>query len=229
MVRAHRKILLPGVAFLACLALSGCTAYDEVMKTPITEWSTQQSLLVLTSCMQHNLFDFRSPVVKVFAIPYYPSVIVASERVWRDRSPVPDSEFRASTEQLARANAGLYIDWKTNRFVDGRGNYFRGPLQLDSLMFMIRLDVVGFSTDWPYIGDLERRIYLVNDKGLYIKPRYVWGRHQEVLAFSGESLLAMFPLRVGDHHFLEGSSRMYLVIKGFDADITLTYDLSRVR
>lgn len=192
------------------------------------EWSTQESLLILMSCMEHNLFDFHNPIVKVCAIPYYPSVIVASLRVSYNPQHSTDEEFRASAEELARANAGLYIDWIHNAFVDARGNYFRGPLQLDSLMFMIRLDVIGFTREFYYIGDLEQRIYLVNEKNNYIKPRYVWGKHQNVLN-SGESLLVMFALRNGEHHFLEGSKSMCLVIKGFDADVKLAYDLAKIR
>ena len=242
-----RWLLLVAVA----TALSGCfyigrDDYDDIIAKPATGWSTRDALTVMMACAGHNLFDVTSPNIKVIATPYYPSVILASTRVWEDRRHIAMEEVKSTSEEIARSNAGLYIDWAKNQFVDSRGNYFKGPLQLDSLMFFIHLENNGWRNAtpsfngtplWnpnvfpcyvPDITDLEQRIFLVNGKNKFIKPKYVWGRRQNQFAMP-EDLLAMFALRNEGHHFLEGSTIMYLVIKGFDADVKLAYDLSMIR
>jgi len=253
------KYLAPFLLFLQFLILSSCfyigqDKYDDVMKKPVTEWSTRDALTVMVSCADHNLYDITSPNIKVIATPYFPSVVLASNKVWEDRKHITQEEFRASVEDIAKYNAGLYYDWGKYQFVDARGNYFRGSLQLDSLMFMVHMENyswpcvppmylkyidahwayvpvvpwVGYPCYIPDITDLEQRIYLVNDKNKFIRPKYVWGRRQNQFALP-ENLLVMFALRNEGHHFLEGSKKMYLVIKGFDADIKLAYDLSMIR
>ena len=240
--------LLP-VVILA--TFSGCfyigeDNYDDVMKKPATSWSSRDALTVTMACAVTNLNDVTSPNVKVIATPYFPSVILASNKVWEDRNHITMQEFKSTSEDIARYNAGLYIDWDKNQFVDSRGNYFRGPLQLDSLMFYIHLENNGWKNAtpsfnekflWnpnifpcyiPDITDLEQNIYLVNDKNKFIKPKHVWGRRHNEFTFP-ENLLVMFALRNEGHHFLDGSKNMYLVIKGFDANIKLAYDLSMIR
>ena len=229
----YQRILISAILLWQVMIFPGCfyigmDNYDDIMQKPSTEWSVQESITVLISCTEHNLYDPTNTTIKVFVTPYYPSVILASERAWYDRRHFTEQEFKSSAEELARVNAGLYIDWQKNLFVDGRGNYFRGPLQLDSLMFMIYMEKQFSPFYLPYIGDLEQHIYLVNDKDKYIRPRYVWGRRQNLFVMP-ERLLAMFPLRNEGHHFLEGSEKMYLIIKGFYSDIKLTFDLSKIR
>ena len=261
-------LLFQVLALTSCFNL-GLNNYEDIIQKPSTDWSTQESLTILLSCMEHNVFDGNSPYVKVFAIPYYPAVILASNRVWEDRHHLSSEEFRTTSENLARLNAGLYIDWTRNQFVDGRGNYFRGPLQLDSLMFLIHIENISGSNNFssllkevrimdvssgslkvsieslgpqktllpflnsaypsytPDISDLEQRIYLVNDKEKFIRPKYVWGKRQSLL-MGDENLLVMFPFRNEGHHFLDGSEKMYLVIKGFETDIKLTFNLSKI-
>jgi len=234
----------PTLSLLLLLSLSGCfyigeNDYDDILKKPYKEWTQREDLTVILSCMKHNIFDFSSNI-KVYALPYYPAVLVASIRVWEDRKPVGDVEFVSDADALAKANAGLYIDWSKSQFVDGKGNYFKGALQLDSLMFMIHMENLtnpfAITMDpergpYPDISNLEQKIYLVNDKEKFIRPRYVWGKRNNFLSLD-ETLLAMFPLRKDEHHFLEGSEHMYLVIKepdGPGTDIKLTFDLSKIR
>jgi hypothetical protein len=218
------------LALVGTLTSCGCyylgrDDYDDILQKPFTEWTPREDLTVIIACTRHNVHDPMSSI-KIFSLPYYPSVVVASIRVWEDRAHVSDQEFVRSADELARANAGLYIDWEKKKFVDGRGNYFKGPLQLDSLMFMVHLENWG----WPPrdISDIEKRIILVNDRQKFIRPRYVWGRRQNEL-WMPENLLVMFTLRSEGHHFLDGSQKMYLVVKGFDTDIRYAYDLSWIR
>ena len=86
--------------------------------------------------------------------------------------------------------------------------------------------------DWPcYIPDiinLEQNIFLINEKNKFIKPKYVWGKRRSQLTME-ETLLVMFQLREGNYHFLDGSEKIYLGIKGFNADIKLELPLSLIR
>jgi hypothetical protein len=170
-----------------------------------------------------------------------------------------ESEFIFNVDALMKEDNGLYVDWQTNRLVDSRGNYFKDCTQIDSLMFLISITNTAWTsanslvqvavsvdpetkkaisamvplvtpdqTYVPDISNIEQRIYLVNDKGKFIKPKYVWGKRNNVLT-TEESLFAMFYFREGNHHFLEGSSEMYLLIKGFESDIRLEFPLSMMR
>ncbi len=233
---------LSSALLLLALETCGCfyigqNQYDEIVQKPYMDWGRQDHLTVLMECTAHNLYDVQT-AYKVFATPYIPAVVLASVRVWNDRHHISDQQFMASAEDVAKANAGLYIDWKNNRFMDGRGNFFKGPLQLDSLMFMIHME--NWTKDFPSfednrfqpdISDIESRIYLVNDQHKFVKPKYVWGRRRNMFTMD-ENLLVMFPLRKGDHHFLDGSEHMFLVIKelnGPGLDVVLKFDLSAVR
>jgi hypothetical protein len=83
--------------------------------------------------------------------------------------------------------------------------------------------------DWPCyipgITDLDQRILLVNDKGVSLKPRYVWGRRNNELTLE-ETLVVMFDLRKDGVHLFDGSENIYLVLTGFENEIRLKFPLS---
>ncbi len=238
-----------GIALIACLP--GCfyvggDQYADILQKPSVEWSSRDDLTVLISPIAHNLFDQGSPNVKVFATPYYPSVIIAIARGRQRLSHWSETQYQSYAEGLAKDDLGMYIDWDKNAFVDSRGNYFRDPLQIDSLMFLVTIHNNGWPPNVVYgpgngamiliaagmyqasISNLEDNIYLVNDKAKFIRPQYVWGKRNKWLTFD-ETLFVMFRLRNGEHHFLEGSENMYLGIKGFEKDIMLTFPLSAIQ
>lgn len=248
------------LCILAVLCLSGCfyfggDQYFDVLQKPSVDWNSREDLTVLISPTAHNLYDFGSPNVKVIATPYYPSVIIGIGRARQRLVHLSEQEFKTYTEGLAQDDLGMYIDWEKNAFVDSRGNYFRNPLQVDSLLFLVTIHNNG----WPptivygprrwidehgrvhwsstliaagmYQADtthLEDNIYLVNDKDKFIKPKFVSGKRHDFLTLD-ETLFIMFQLRNGEHHFLDGSENMYLVIKGFEKDIRLTFPLSMMK
>lgn len=80
----------------------------------------------------------------------------------------------------------------------------------------------------PDITELEQQIYLVNSRGYYIKPKFVWGKRHNILTVD-ETLFAMFQVREGSYHFFRGSEKVSLVVKGFEKDIILDFPLSRAR
>ncbi|MBI4810371.1 MAG: hypothetical protein HY800_02805 [Ignavibacteriales bacterium] len=204
--------------------------------------------------MSHNLYDMRTNI-KIIATPYYPSVILAIQRISQGIYHWSEEDYRMNVDALMKDNAGLYVDWAAKRFMDSRGNYYRDKLQIDSLMFLITIQNrawpcgtmityyvggmfggEGFTVPlygsehcyMPEITNLEDRIFLVNENNKFIKPRYVWGKRHNVLTME-ETLLAMFYLSRGEDHFLAGSDEMYLLVKGFERDIKLTYSLSMMR
>ncbi len=77
----------------------------------------------------------------------------------------------------------------------------------------------------PEMDDLAQNIFLQNDQGVHIKPRYVWMRKQGLLVKS-ESMLVMFNLRKEMTHFLQGAQEMDLVLNGFGKDVRLRFDLT---
>lgn len=211
--------------------LPGCFYFGreqdaDVLQKPSVEWSNRDVLTVLISSTAHNLHDPDHPTLKVFATPYYPSVIVAIARARQRALHQNQAQYQMYADALAKDDLGMYIDWNKDEFVDARGNYFRDPLQLNSLMFLVTLQNWG----WPFpeISHLENDIYLANDSAKYVLPTFVWGRRHNYLIVD-ETLFIMFQLRKGDHHFLDGSENMYLVIKGFEKDIKLTFPLSMIR
>jgi len=218
--------------YIIPFVLSGCfyigkQTYYDVIEKPSDEWSIRDALIVLASPIAHNLCDQRTHI-KVIATPYYPSVVLAIERNAQRINHWTEEQFRVNAEELLKDNVGLYIEWETNRFVDSRGNYYHNVEQIDSLMFLITIENQGWGSYMPDISNLEERIFLMNDKGKFIKPKYVWGKRRRYLTMP-ETMFAMFHFRKGEHHFLEGSDKMYLVIKGFENDIKLTFSLSMMK
>lgn len=238
----------------------GKERYEDIIQRPASEWSIRDELTVVISPIAHNLYDQNSSNIKVFATPYYPSVILALERAEQRINHWSEEEYRLNVDKLMKDAVGIYMDWDNDRFVDDRGNFYRHPTQIDSMLFLITLENRSWPCnvplltvptqrvdsketsymmiplmqpyDWPcYLPDitnLEDRIILLNEQKKFIKPKYVWGRRNNILS-QPETLFAMFHFRQGDHHFLSESEKMFLVIKGFETDIKLSFPLSMMR
>ena len=201
---------------------------DPVILQPDIVYSNDEYLTQMASAMRHNLTDLENPNFKVIAMPYYPSVIISINRRAQRDNEWSEQEYRNNLDTLLRANVGLYMDWKEGKFVDAKGNYFKDCLQVDSLMFNVTLRNRSWPRFTPDISDIDQRIFLVNDKQKFIRPKYVWGRTASALKME-ETFLVMFAFRSGDHHFLQGSRYMYLLITGLERDIQLTFPLSMMR
>ncbi|MBI5476813.1 MAG: hypothetical protein HY964_08775 [Ignavibacteriales bacterium] len=236
---------------LLILFLEGCLSVKETYDKPPNEWNSNECLLILSNAISHNLFDNRTNI-KIIATPYYPSVILA---LYRNRNEVRKwtmDQYKIDVDELMKYNAGLYYDWTSNKIVDSKGNYFKDKTQIDSLMFMISITnlayysagsmmqvKVGGAVVWmplvspdqiytPEISRLEENIFLTNDQSRSIKPKYVWGKKNTMLT-TEETLFVMFNLRAGDNHFLSKSESIYLLIKGFEEDIILTFPLKYLK
>ncbi len=253
------------IFYAVTIIFSGCfyigqDRYEDIIQTPSYEWSIRDGLTVILSPIAHNLYDFGSPNIKVYATPYFPSVVLAIERAEQRIKHWNEEEYQKNVDKLLKEAVGMYRDWERESFVDGRGNYYKDHTQIDSMLFLITIEnrswpcnvplitvgVPGIKigqgryrdiflmhpADWPcYMPDitnLEDRIFLVNGKNRFIKPRIVWGKRNNILTMP-ETMFAMFHFREGSYHFLDGSDEMYLVIKGFENDVKLSFPLSMMR
>jgi hypothetical protein len=217
----------PFLAILLCtiFLLYGCFKnYDEIIKSDSATWSYNDLLIIMASWLSHNLIDNRTNI-KVIATPYNPQVIMAIQRMAQKRFNWTEDEFKRNADILLQEAMGMYYKWNTRRFVDCRGNYIRSIIQLDSLLFLVTIENKGGGSYVPDISNIENQIFLMNDNGDTIKPKYVWGNKSSQLMAS-ETLFVMFSFIDTDRHFLHGVNDLVLIIKGFESDIRLTFDAS---
>ncbi len=234
--------------WFACLAV-GCMRSDpaEVLTRPSSEWTRIECDAVIRKAMAHNVPD-KNAAIRIFATPYSPSVVTALTRKEQILKGLSEKEFQKSFDQMARETLGLYYDWYSSAYYDARGNFYRSRLQLDSLLFLVTIEnktypcaipfpIVSHRTlaellDWPcytpMLADLENRIYLTNDRGDRVVPRYIWGRKGTQL-MKDETLFIMFSLHAGSEHMLDGTENLYMVIRGFGDDVRLTFPVSVVK
>jgi len=244
---------LKRIALIAPFILNGCwfwgqKEYHDIVVHSSAQWSQKECLTIIVGAQNNNLTDYRTNI-KAIATPYYPSVVRAIARRAQAKYAWSKEEFQSYVDGLLRQGSGMYIDWDRpgEQIYDHDLNPLSGPAQFDSLMFLLTLRNVG----WPcgktlIIGDqvipldnvdcqapditlIEGKIYLVNEKGNFITPRYVYGRKMNYLTNIDETLFVLFTLKEGGHHFLEGSGRFFLAIKGLEDDIRLEFQTQDMR
>ncbi|HUN64734.1 MAG TPA: hypothetical protein VMW43_01430 [Bacteroidota bacterium] len=226
--------------------VSGCfyvgrDDFDDVVVKPPDSWDTRDCITVILGAAVSNYADnIHNPGIRIVAIPFYPSVVAAIERREHLLGPLQyqpftyehtDRRFRQRLDSMLAIEAGVYLDWRTEKFVDVRGNYLRSPTQLDFLLFYLSManEQIGpWNTAEPDISDLENRIFLINGAGDTLHPKYIAGRRNDRLV-GEETLHIAFILRNGDSHFLAGSHEMKLEIDGFTEPVVFTFPLSRMR
>ena len=234
-------------------ALAGCfTPAEEVLRTPPGSWSRRDCLTVMVSSMRHNLND-NGANVQAIVTPYVPRVVEAIARLQQLDDSTDDETTRNNLDLLLKSGAGLFIDWEHGgRLANARGNYYRHPRELDSLLFMVMLKnrswpcnvplqtvqvqpgvygtrpIAGLA-DWPCltpeIDDLDRTMFLVNAAGDTLRPKFIWGRNNEVLTME-EHIFAMFDFSGGrGRPFLEESDGVTMVFSGFDRPMKFEFPL----
>ncbi|MBI1804480.1 MAG: hypothetical protein HY033_01475 [Ignavibacteriae bacterium] len=234
---------------LLILLLSGCvhSKYESIILKPPSSWTKLDCQTIVASAMARYGFDIESSV-RIYATPYYPSVVTALSKMQQERKQLTEGEYQRDLDQLAKESMGIYYDAYVGRFMDPHGNYVRDRLQIDSLLFLVTIEnktfpcVIPFSfasnrpiadlMSWPcyipLLTDLEERIYLQNERGDRVKPRYILGRKGSQL-FKDETMLMVFPLRQDGRQFLEESETITMVILGFGEDIRLRFPLEFMR
>lgn len=196
---------------------------DQIRGKSPSQWTEDDCKTVIAAAMVHNLYDVEANVF-VYVTPYTPLVITAHNTKEYRVKDLSENEFRENVEREAKEYLGMSYDWKTNQYVDSRGDYYESVLQLDSLIFLITLENIKYPQEQPVIDDLEGRITLQNDSGDFIRPLYIKGRKQQRLV-TRESIMAMFRLRTGSFNFLEGAKDIFLNIGGFDKPIKVKIPL----
>jgi hypothetical protein len=258
---SRRKKTCWRFVLLLCSFLAGGCFYigrnqaTDVLQTPVAKWSSRDCLTVMLSAMQNNIFDQRSPNIKIIATPYTPAVIAAISRMSQMKGHWADDETQHQIDTSLFLQAGLFFDWQTNQLMDSHGNYMGSHGRLDRLQFLVTLR----NNSWPcvaplqtfYVGgdakyimlpiaplgvwpcylpditDLDQRIVLTNDRGLSVKPRFVFGRRANQLTME-ETLVVSFDLHSGEHHLFDQAENIDLVLEGFDAPIKLTFRIADI-
>src|SRR5437899_1053491 len=139
-----KKAVLLQIFLLSGCHNSGQLRYEEIIARPSSDWSGEECFMVASIPVTYNVFD-QNTSVKIFATPYYPSVILAIQRAAQKVNHWSEETFCANTDTLMADAAGMYVDWKQNRLVDSRGYYLRDKTQIDAIEFLITIDNIG----WP--------------------------------------------------------------------------------
>jgi len=199
------------VIITGCFYL-GQNTYTDIAAAPSTVWSSPEVLTMIMEAGNHNLRDDRSHI-KAIVTPYYPSVVKAIGRRAQSLYHWSETQYQDYVNQLLRESSGMYIDWDNpNEPVhDTELHILQKPAQFDSLLFLLSLSNIG-SGSWD-ISQLERNLFLVNEKNKTLAPFTVWGRRMNLLAGIDETMFVKFQLRTETGHFLEGSTRYYFLIQ----------------
>lgn len=124
----------------------GCfTSVDEILLRPPSSWTNRECQTLIVSKISHNLA--KSGVnIYVTATPYYPSVVAAINRMQAAEYHWDDSTTQVRMDALLKTGVGLYKDWESKgKLVNSRGNYYRTPDEIDSMLFLISLK----NQTWP--------------------------------------------------------------------------------
>jgi hypothetical protein len=230
---------------------------DEILLDPSSEWSPPEQLTVIMAAAADNLLDNRTNI-KAIVTPYYPSVIRALGRKAQREYRWGEDEYHRYVDKLVHESSGMYIDWEQSNepLYGAELKPVTKPTDFDSLLVLLTITNKGWPCGKqlaisvptpeggrreifipleepdcipPDITGLEERIFLVNERKDTLRPKFVWGRRMSYLTNIDETLYAKFRFVGGDVHFLEGSSRFFLAIAGFERKIELEFQVSGMR
>jgi hypothetical protein len=202
---------------------------ETILSRPVSQWNRRDCLTIMMGSMRSNILDNRTNI-KVYATPYCPAVIAAMTKFHWLQIPVPQPAAESDFESLLKESCGLYYDHENNKLMDARGNYFKDKMQIDSLMFLITIENLGwmnalygsYMLDIPDITALENQIFLVNDENKFIHPKFVWGKRHNILT-TPETVFAIFKVKEGDYSFIAKTENIALLVKGLEQDIALRF------
>lgn len=79
----------------------------------------------------------------------------------------------------------------------------------------------------PDITDLKDKLFLQNGQGMLLKPNWIAAKEKGEL-IRKESFVVMFQLQQPAGHFLEDSRNMTLVVREFERDIRLRFQIPNI-
>lgn len=250
------KVCLGLALFLLGCVPWGFDKSDAIVARSMTSWSDRDCLTIMLSAMQHNYYDPEKPPILACVTPYTPRVVMALNRMSQLKHRWSDETLQHHADALLKDASGLYADWEHNaQIYDSKLNRLRDPTQMDSITFLVTLsnrtwpcappvlltldNLTGDKTpqfmqlsDWPCevpdLTNIESNIFLINDRGDTVRPRYVWGRKDDQLR-TDETLLVMFPLRSENTHLFENSTQITIAFAEFTPKLQLTFPLASLR
>lgn len=229
------------------ISLTGCWQsryvyyHDILVKSPTT-WSRTEARSVIEANMELNRTDTESPY-RILATRFTPVVLAAISRLEQEGEGWSRFElFRNMNLELERYT-GFHADPMTEAFLDSRDRPYRDERQLDSLAFLIGVydlnagaginadalagsifDLKNYTFNDPDVYTFRERIVLENSRGEWLKPEWLAGTEEGELV-GGRNLLIMFRLNQKSFHFLQGSTSMTIVVRGFSRDVRLPFPL----
>ena len=248
--RLYIAALLGVAGFIGCVIVTD-SFYEGILQKPFSEWNTEECRMVLGMSLAHNM-KVQDAAVHVFALPFSPMVITALNREDQIKKNLTEDEYQAGIQQQAKECLGMFVDWKTDTYLDAHGRLYSDVAQMDSVLFLITFEnipgqqYISVVTTDNFVSDhqspignplwfgpltlsdlreITDRVFLQNSSGERIPPRLIWMRKQGAVS-KAESILAMFGLRKDGKHFLEGSDQVDVVVTGFTRDVHLGYRLA---
>lgn len=220
---ARQDYNLKAISLGMALLFSSCfSSRGDIFQQPYSQWSSRDCLTVIASAMSHNLASTEDEIA-IIATPYYPHVLAAINRLQELQFKWDSSEARSRMDILLESSAGLYVDWESNKeLVTSRGSYVRSPSDIDSLLILVTVINKAYPVNIPFIKDLDHGIYILNDGGDSLEPRFVWGKARSRL-LREEKYFARFVFTNEEGiRFLKGTNNIYLVVTSFGRAIRLT-------
>jgi hypothetical protein len=229
----------------AVVSMTGCWQsryvyyHDILVKSPTT-WSRTEARSVIEANMELNRYDSDSPY-RILATRFTPVVIAAINRLEQEGEGWSWFElFRNMNLELERYT-GLHVDPISEAILDSHNRPYRDERQLDSIAFLIGVydlgavaglnsdalagsifDLKNYTFNDPDVYTFREKIVLENSRGEWLKPEWLAGTEEGELV-GGRNLLIMFRLNQKSFHFLQGSTSMTIVVRGFSRDVRLPF------
>jgi hypothetical protein len=234
-------LLFSSVGFVGCWQ-SKYVYYSDIIQKPSAQWKEHECRSVIETYTEYNKFEI-DPKVRVIATQLNPIVLSAINRLDQKTKGWTEEEYRTSLQEDLHRYLGLTIDPMYHYAAETGKNFQHNERFLDSLVFIVSLlstqqtlyignpslegrffDLKNFQFFEPDLTELKDRIFLENDQRQLLKPNWLGGK-EPIRLIRNETFLVMFQLQQPSGHFLSSSNSMVLVIKGFERDIRLKFQL----
>jgi hypothetical protein len=217
--------------------------YHDIISKPSSQWEEHDCRAVIETHTEYNKLDNDMPV-RIVATELTPLVFMAINRENQRREQWSEAQYVSNLYEDVHRYLGLTVKPGSDSIYDVNGYPYKNEVQADSLLFLVSIlktdqsanisnpallgnifDLKSYSFYDPDLRDLKDKIFLQNGQGMLLKPNWVGGKENGEL-IRKESFIVMFQLRQPSEHFFENSHNMTLVVRGFDRDIRLTFQIT---
>jgi hypothetical protein len=236
----------------------GQETFEDIVRIPPARWSSRDCLTLILASMAHNLHDEERNLEVIATPFYPSVILAVNqlrktEQHWTDDEARYhlDELMRGGAGLYVDWKDGRFVNARGNYFrnqtdidsllfvISMRNKTY--PCAVPMTVVYGTLDGQSYNygmvpllglNDWPCytpcIADIDRRVFLVNEDGDTLRPRFIAGRRNEVV-INQETLFAMFHFRAGGKHFLQDQSSCRLVISDFDTPMSFPMATARMR